>query len=375
MRNPFDNVLRAEAAVRGLGGISLGFVDDVLIEGNRIEKNGAGALDPLCGIFIQTGEDVDIHHNQVLDQGSLPSGDNNTLGAGRRGGIVLGLVTSFGMMAALRGQSASTGSRPAARVFDNTVTQPVGWALNITAVGPLMVNDNALASEFAGPTDFEKLAGTVFIFNLGGVQNTGAGVDIRRPGSVAAGDSDNVPSSGNATTNANTTVNTAATNNNLGMNQRARMQPSRVAVQRSAAAALLMPAGNTLFNDNQARTGPAHRAAGCLLLNTADDLSFQDNQSYSAQDSTVLANTMLFGSTLRAVGNRLSERNGETLMSLWTLAQRANNTSMNQADHCIIATDTNPGMPEILAGNQVLFPSSLCARVNMTNALLFKPLE
>jgi len=388
LRNPFDNALRAEAAVRGVGGISLGFVDDALIEGNRIEKNGASAIDPLCGIFIQYGEDIDIHHNQVLDQGGLPNGDNDKPTAGQRGGINLGLVSSFSLLAQLRGGSGSTGARPAARIFDNTVTQPVGCALNLRAIGPLMVNDNAFASEFAGPTPYEMIAGTVLIFNLGGVQNSGAGIDIKRSGSVGgtsygaavaapppAPAPAAAPAAAPAPAPAPAQAASASGSANLGMNQRARMQPTRVAVTRDAAAERLLPSGNTMFDDNQSRTGPAHRAAGCHLVLSFDDVSYQDNQSYSAQASTVFANVMVVASTLRAVGNRLSERNSETLMSLWTLAQRANNTSMNQADHCIIATDANPGMPEILTGNQVLFPSSLCARVNMTNALLFKPLE
>jgi len=361
LRNPFDNALRQEAALRGIGGISLGLVDDALIADNRIEKNGRSAVDPLCGIFIQYGEDVDIHRNQVLDHGTLP-GTRDQLIPGQRGGIVLGLVSSFSLLAQLQGGVGTTGSRPAARVCDNTVTQPVGCALLARAMGPLMVNDNAWASEFAGPSAFEQLAGTVLIVNLGGVQTAGAGQDLRRPGSNAIGDIAAPPP-----------VAAAPPPSNLGMNQRARLQTANVAVTRAAAAATLLPGGQTLFNDNQSRTGAANRAAGCHLLQSYDDLAYQGNQSASVQASPVYANAMLFGSTLRALGNRLNETNTQSLMSMFTLASRANNTSMNQGDHCIIVTDSNPGMPEIQSGNQVLFPSSLCARVNMTTALLFKP--
>lgn len=359
LRNPFDNALRQEVAVRGVGGISLGLVDDALITGNRVEKNGSSALDPLCGIFIQYGEDIDIHHNQVLDHGSIP-GANAELVPGQRGGIVLALVSSFSLLTQLRGGGATTGSRPAARVCDNTVTQPVGCALAARAAGPLMVNDNAFASEFAGPSPFELLAGTVLIFNLGGVQSTGAGVDLRRPGSNALGEEPAPPPP-------------PPPASNLGMNQRARLQTATVAVTRLAVAATLLPGGNTMFNDNQSRTGPTNRAAGCHLLLSYDDVAYEGNQSSSVQATRVFANAMLFGGTIRALGNRLKESNTQSLMSMFTLASRANNTSMNQGDHCIIVTDTNPGMPEIQAGNQVLFPSSLCARVNMTTALLFKP--
>jgi hypothetical protein len=365
LRNPFDNALRAEAALRGLGGISLGLVDDALIADNRIEGNGRSAVDPCCGIFIQYGEDVDIHHNQVLDQGAVPN-DNQLPQPGLRGGIVLGLVSSFSLMAALRGGTASTGARPAARVCDNSVVQPVGWALAVRAIGPLQMNDNALSSEFAGPSAFERLAGTVLVFNLGGVQNAGAGQDMRRVGSEAVGTAPPPPPP--------PAQPAAGGNGNLGMNQRARAQPVNVAVVRAPEAATLLPGGETQFNDNQSRTGPAHRGATCQLLLSFDDLAYQGNQSRSAQASPVFTNALLYGATVRALGNRLQESHPQSLLSMFTLASRANNTSMNQGDHCIIVTDTNPGMPEIQAGNQVLFPSSLCARVNMTTALLFKPL-
>ncbi|MFY9510145.1 MAG: DUF6519 domain-containing protein, partial [Rubrivivax sp.] len=190
LRNPFDTTMRQEATVRGLGGISLGLVDDALIDGNRIEKNGSSALDPICGIFVQYGEDVDIHHNQVLDHGTVPTGERIALVPGLRGGIVLGLVSSFGNIATLQGATGSTGARPAARVHDNTVVQPVGCALIGRAMGPLSVNDNALASEFAGLSSFEQMAGTVMLYNLAGVNTAGAGQDLRRPGSnaIAAAD-------------------------------------------------------------------------------------------------------------------------------------------------------------------------------------------
>lgn len=372
LRNPFDTAMRQDATLRGLGGISLGLVDDALIAGNRIEKNGSSALDPLCGIFVQYGEDLDIHHNQVLDHGTVPGGERSSLVPGQRGGIVLALASSFGLLAQLRGGTGSTGSRPAARVMDNTVVQPVGCALRALAMGPLMVNDNALASEFAGQSAFEQIAGTVMLYNLAGVNEAGAGQDLRRPGSLAAGSTETRADAAPAAAAAAPPPQTASSN--LGMNQRARVQPVAVAVTRPAAAATLLPSGGTMFNDNQSRTGPANRASSCHLVFSYGDVAYMDNQSVSVQATPVYANALLAGGTLRATGNRLQESNRSSLMSMFTLAVRANNTSFNQGDHCIIVTDQNPGMPEIQSGNQVLFPSSTCARVNMTTALLFKPL-
>ncbi|KPF60808.1 hypothetical protein D621_01575 [beta proteobacterium AAP51] len=375
LRNPFDNALRQEVLLRGVGGISLGLVDDALITDNRIENNASAAVNPHCGIFVQYGEDVDIQRNQVLDNGRVPSATtgaitnnaNVALVPGQRGGIVLSLVSSFSLLAQLRGGTGTTGARPAARVHDNTVVQPVGCALVARAMGSLSINDNSFASEFAGPTAFEQIAGTVLVLNLGGVQAAGAGQDMRRPGSLAgADDPDAAPPPPPPPA--------AAAGGNLGMNSRARAQPVSVAVARPAATARLLPDGCTLFNDNQSRTGPANRATGCQLLLSFDDVGYAGNQSLSAQATPVFANAIIFAATVRATGNRWKEQNRQSTMSAFTVATRANNTSFNQGDHCIIVLDTNPGMPEIQTGNQVLFPSALCRRVNMTTTLLFKPL-
>lgn len=362
LRNVFDNALRAEAAVRGLGGISLGLVDDVLIAGNRIEKNGTSAIDPACGIFVQYGEDLDICANQVLENGGLP-GANDVIVAGKRGGIVLDFVSGFGLLTALDGnKTTEIGGRPAARVFGNSVVQPSGCALSVRAIGPLQIDDNAFASETAGDSTLERMGGTVLIYNLGGVQSAAPGMAVERPGSVAGGPT--------ASTGTTTTVPVGS----LDSASRARLQPAQIAVGRAEAAAALLPPGNTMFNDNQSRTGNGHAAVASHLVMCLDDLSYQDNQSVSLQAGSVFANAVLMADTVRASGNRWKESQRETLMSLMSLGLRANNSSFNQGDHCIIVLDSNPGMAEVQQGNQVLNPSSLCARVNMTGALLVKPI-
>lgn len=393
LRNAFDNTLRAEAQVRGLGGISLGLVSDVLIEGNRIEKNGTSPTEPTCGIFVQYGEDLDIRGNQVLENGGSP-GANDVINSGKRGGILLGMVSAFGLLAALSGNRTNDiGGRPAARVFGNTVTQPAGCALCLLAIGPLQIDDNAFASETAGESALERLGGTVLIFNLGGVQNAAPGMAIERPGSVAG---DAPPAPPPSSVNPNNPVSPAppavpaptapAPNpaaggvstvpvSSFSTASRARLQPAaQIAVGRSAAATRLLPPGNTQFNDNQSRTGGNHAALASHLLMCLDDLSYQDNQSVSLQAGTVFSNALLLADTLRASGNRWQEKQPAALMSLLSLGGRANNSSFNQGDHCIIVLDSNPGMAEVQQGNQVLNPSALCGRVNMTGSLLVKPL-
>jgi hypothetical protein len=342
LQNPFDNALRAESRLRGIGGISLGMCEDVAILDNTIEANGTTAINPTCGIFVQYGEGVEVRRNHVLDNGPLPAQRANLeLVPGQRGGIVLNLVGSLNLLAGAADKTrATTKPRPAARVHENVVDQPAGHALHIAGLGPLMCTDNSFASELSGPTDLEKQAGTVFIYNLGGTQTAPPGI---RPGPVAGAAAGTIA-----------------------------LQPN-LAVTRAAAAAVLLPSGGTLFNDNQSRTGAANESASCQVISCLDDLAYQGNQSQSDRVGNLVSNVHLQATTLRAVGNRFSEVGAQTQMSLFTLAVRMNDTSLNQGDHCIIATDQNPAMAEVRLGNQVLNPSPLCADRLLTATLLFKP--
>ena len=152
-----------------------------------------------------------------------------------------------------------------------------------------------------------------------------------------------------------------------------RAAPSALLPQRDAAVAELFPSGNVLYTDNQSRTGAANTSTTCHLVATLDDLGWQDNQSFSLRSGNLVSNALLYGNTLRATGNRLSERGAETQLSLLTLGVRLNNTSFNQGDHCIVAEDMNPAMAEVQYGNQVLNPGPLCQSRSLVTALLFKP--
>ena len=77
---------------------------------------------------------------------------------------------------------------------------------------------------------------------------------------------------------------------------------------------------------------------------------------------TPWSNAFLAATSLRATGNRLVEAGPRTLMSLFTVGSRMNNTSFNQGDHCIIAVDQNPDptMALVKFGNQELNHNDLC---------------
>ena len=352
LRTPFDAALRAVAASRGLGGISLGLADDLAITGNRIEGNGRSGADPVCGVFVQYGESVEIARNVILDNGAAPTAANAVIGGGMRGGIVLGLVANFGLFAKLRNGAGAGAAASAARVLANHVEQPVGCSLYARAFGPLMVNDNVLASERSAVGGLDALAGTVMIANLAGVQSAGLSMQT----SVA-------PAADAAKAEAGAAQPLAAN---------ARFQTVLATAVRVAP---LLPVGATLFNDNQVRAGAAHRSPVTQLLIGYDDVSFGMNQCHTDQVANVFANTFIVSATLRAIGNRLRERSATTNLSLLTIATRANDTSLNQGDHCIVAQDTDPAPPNtVQAGNQVMLPGKSCASFNMITALLFKPI-
>jgi hypothetical protein len=365
--NLFDNALRDTAANQGLGGISLGMCAALSIVDNHIEANGVSAVDPVCGIFVAYGEEVDIAHNRVVNNGPLtPAIGARELQAGRRGGIVLNLVSNFNVLDAHAArQGVSFSLRAAARIHDNVVDQPVGHALYAAAFGPVQCSDNAFSSELSGLSEQEALAGTVFLFDLGGAYQAPAGVSLHRANDIQLVDHGN--------TGLDPANQPAAQAGAAASPQSYHAAPAAMLPIRDAAVTTLLPAGNVMFNDNQMRAGQSHTSTTCQLVATLDDLAFQDNQCFSLRSGNLFANGLLFGDTLRASGNRFSERGGTTLLSLFSLAGRLNNTSFNQGDHCIIAVDQNPAMAEVRVGNQVLNPGAQCARLNGIAALLFKP--
>lgn len=375
LQNPFDNALRLTAASQGLGGISLGMCEALAIVDNDIERNGVSGANPVCGIFVAYGEDVEIAHNRLVDNGPLtPDVSSEDLIAGRRGGIVLNLVANFNLLdARALAQGETFNSRPAARIHENLVDQPVGLALYAIAFGPLQCTDNVFSSELSGLSVQERMAGTVFIYDLGGVNQAAAGMRLQRASTLQTAEARPqivpekdaaAPVSESAAIDAQAAALRAAASH---------AAPAMLLPQRAAAVEQLFPAGKLMFNDNQSRTGQSNTSASCQLLATLDDLAYQDNQSFSLRSGNLIANALLYGNTLRATGNRLGERGAETLLSLLSLGVRLNNTSFNQGDHCIVANDMNPAMAEVKVGNQILNPGSLCASRSIVAAILFKP--
>jgi hypothetical protein len=342
LRNPFDAALAAEARSRGLGGVSLGFCQDTVIRENRIEECGTRHVDPVCGIFVTYGESVDVTLNHIRHNGPRVASSAD-LTPGRRGGIVLNLTAALTLLDFVTGTGeARASSLPAARVHENAVDQPAGLALHALAWGPLAVSDNAFASEISGVSGLERMAGTVLVLNIGGIQFRPPGGNLIVTDDFSAGASAGASADATGAPVAGIATNRVETN-----------------FTRLDQAALTLPGGSTLFCDNQSRTGAAGTSMSSHMIVAMDDLDYSHNQTRNHQAGALFANGLLAATTLRAGGNRFSEANPQALLSAMTLAAQLNATTYNQADHCILVLGTNPAYPVEQDGNMII-DNTLC---------------
>ncbi|MCB9703296.1 MAG: hypothetical protein H6711_15480 [Myxococcales bacterium] len=141
--------------------------DDLRVFDNTIVDNGVDHLRPVCGVFVLHGENLDIERNLINRNGERVSGDGEL---GVRAGIAL-------QMAGRRVYFDGAGTfdhadddplDPAARVRGNTVLQPVGRALQLYGLGPMVVEGNHLVSGgLTAPTPGNVEAHALEIINLG----------------------------------------------------------------------------------------------------------------------------------------------------------------------------------------------------------------
>ena len=304
LQNVFDNELRAIAARRGLGGISLGFCEDIRISENRITQNGLSHINPTCGIFVTFAAKIDIYHNVIADNAPrmVDTGAGLGLVAGLRGGIVLrgasfGLEDVFGRR--LIGLDAG---RHAVRIHDNLIYQPAGQALTLFVLGPLSVCHNRFNTDLSGPGNLERLSGAVSILNIGGTKGFPEGDTLF---------------AGNQTRLGSESV--------------------------SFTSQLIWALDDLGYDANQSLA----LTSGVRLT---DSLSF-------------FINTWIAAETLRATDNRFKEPESgaklDATASLFSISTRLNNSNDNQGDHCIFAANADAARPPNVAGNQVL-DATLC---------------
>jgi hypothetical protein len=319
LRNPFTEALLADAQFIGRGGVSLAIVESAVISANHVYENGPRAADPVCGVFVGYGDNLELTDNVLTANGATTTDFEAKRNAGIRGGLYIrfaGAVTTQ--------LSTSSGRNAALRVHDNRVDQPAGRALTAYAFGPVSVANNHFNSEFSGLFGFlDTAVGGVLLLNLGGIHRLLA----RRFGTYLAFES-------------------TATK-------------GRYAV----AAEQALPGGETIFDDNYVRLGLFNRSITSQALLAVDDLGYASNTAAVYRGDPFFANAVLVADSVRATASRLREDVTQTI-SLLTMAMRMNMTVLNQADHCIVAqptAGTNP-LPTVDRPNQVL-DTEMCNRL------------
>ncbi|MBN1569756.1 MAG: right-handed parallel beta-helix repeat-containing protein [Acidobacteria bacterium] len=275
--------LAAQLRTKGFGGISIGICEDLSITENRIEHNGVIPL-PVSAIFVGYGEHVDISLNRIQQNGAVPLAFKGDLLPGVRGGIFI-LMGSCLLDPEADESSLFSTSRGqfAVRVHGNTVSQPVGRALTLGAIGPVAVQDNYFDSHACMPGLLNQAGGAVCIVNLG--------------------------------------------------------RPSGREKQTDS-----VPGGAVLFSSNQSRVGAFHASPLPHLILSLDDVDFGGNQLRSSQAiSAGFINALVWSATARVTANRFQETQAGRAASLVSWARKMNITTGNQADNCIFVYcgDTN----------------------------------
>jgi hypothetical protein len=180
LANPID--LR----VLPYGGIVLGCVTgSLLIAGNSIEGNGTTPVEPVNGIFILSGDGIEVVQNKIARNGSVavPNAGNTdeTPKPGVRAGIAVMLAgTEDGDTTAIQEllkidptvmPDTVNSKTVALRVYQNSVQQPEGRALHAVAIGALTVDGNFLSSQgfhgAATKNDAFAVGDVVFLQDLG----------------------------------------------------------------------------------------------------------------------------------------------------------------------------------------------------------------
>lgn len=344
----------------GYGGIALADCERLIVQHNLIEDNGPSHLEPICGIFLLHGEGVDISDNRIFNNGAKTEQPANTAKDGRRGGIniVLAVATTAPTPIA-NGIYPVQDGIPAAKIHDNIVSQPLGQALALQALGPVSVVNNHLTSRGMllklKPLSPSFLAAAVMISNLG-VSNEWYWQITGYSGAAKSGGTINLAS-----------MNVDVTDNAVFL--------PRAGLDDAIRGAYLTN-GNVLFSDNRVDLNLLETGIGfaisSIAIYTLDDLGFHCNQcDCNLLDDYVYVHALLFGISVRVSDNRLKEGLYNALYSALTIGFM-NATTDNQSTHCILVAGLIPNL-KVDSGNKALvdaFGKDYCKRAlaGLTNA-------
>lgn len=330
----------------GYGGISLADVEYLRLYDNRIEHNGPDQRQTVCGVFLLHVAGLDACRNRIRNNGAkTPQGEDNLLPGPRGGIVVIHALPGIDPILVAGQLRPRQNGVPAIRIHDNQISQPLGQALFLHALGPVSVQDNQLTCQgtILDATDPGFWATTVFVFNLGWSNEfylqtllfNGATGDPLDAGSLPV--------------------------------IREGFTPEAGAGLDDDAMGRYMANGNVLFAGNQVFTdlieAQVDYAVSSTLLVSLDDVTVQNNQfDCDFLADFLFSNLIAAGVTLRIQDNRFKESLFVTLYSSLGLGLLFNNTSDNQATHCIVSLESPLGAwfpliaPDIEENhNQVLF--------------------
>ena len=323
----------ADSAFLGYAAVALPDVADLVVRDNQILNAGAALSDPVCGIFLLHGEQVEISRNQILDLRDW-STTNPKSAAGLRAGISILMVTPPESPSAA---NAYVDGVAALSVFDNVIQVPVGVILSVAGLGGFSIRGNQLATGGLAGANSGRLAAGVAVFNFG--------TSIELPAPV-------------------TTIGAflaALENVNQGasFSSALDLDPAATSIEGSVGP------GPVLFSQNRCYVELAPSAEGkgagtldtlsSVFILTFDDLGFHDNQcGLVCSPGQGLCDALLVGLSLRATSNRVQEKpglekrglrdnvtEGSVLVSLATLAF-GNITALNVCTNGVVALGLAP---------------------------------
>jgi hypothetical protein len=336
---PWRDVLKLQDET-GFGGICLAGCSNAIIQENRIENNGNSDYEPICGVFILSGEKIDISTNRILNNGPLtPTIGSDIIRGNRAGVFIKNASKKFDDYTPGNIKLSYFDGIPAVNIHNNIITQPLGQALFLVALGPVSVVGNILTSQgthFMNPISL--VAGSAYISNLGISKDFFAVEDILK--------------------SQQRLFYAAYLNTSFPRNEN-----NSLSIQGQ-----FLPGGNILFNDNQTtlelRRSESEMCFSSLLMNSFDDISFCGNQcdvmSYVTAKNQVIdaaiLNVYLAGFSIRSNSSRFQEGKTFVVYSLYSNAF-INTAIGNQATHCLIVQSP---CSRIASQNNIILLNELC---------------
>ncbi len=319
VRRTLTQYTDADTNSLGYGGICLPDVTSTFIRDNLILNTGASLADPVSGIFILHGEQVEISRNQIQDTRDWSTADANAF-SGYRTGISLVMVTPQDAAAAASTpwtgftggflytkQSLYQHGAPALCIQENVVDIPLGLALVVGGLGAFSIRGNHFST--GGARSKLPLARSILIFNFG------TPAEFPTP----------------VTTAAETLALIEAVNAGISSTQ-----AIQTVLGSSKTIVGAIAPGPVIFSQNRCsliQNFEAPPAVASIFITTGDDLGFHDNQCWiAAAEQALDVDALLTGVSVRVTGCRFQEIPGTVAFSAVTLGVM-NITSLNEATH------------------------------------------